>query len=37
MAANPDFSIRRMMHAFPFKNPVDMEHFVTGLRLAGLK
>jgi adenylate cyclase len=37
MAANPDFSIQRMMQAFPFKNPVDMEHFVAGLRLAGLK
>jgi len=37
MAANPDFSIQRMMQAFPFKNPADMEHFVAGLRLAGLK
>jgi len=37
MAANPDFSIHRMMQAFLFKNPVDMEHFVAGLRLAGLK
>jgi hypothetical protein len=29
--------VHRMMQAFPFKNPVDMEHFVAGLRLAGLK
>jgi len=26
-----------MMQAYPFKNPADMEHFVAGLRLAGLK
>ena len=37
MAANPDFTIQRMMQAFPFKNPSDMEHFIAGLRLAGLK
>jgi hypothetical protein len=37
MAANPDFSIQRMMQAFPFKNPVDMGHFIAGLRLGGLK
>jgi hypothetical protein len=37
MAANPEFSIQRMMQAFPFKNPGDIEHFVAGLRLAGLK
>jgi TolB-like protein/DNA-binding winged helix-turn-helix (wHTH) protein len=37
MAVNPDFTIQRMMQAFPFKNPSDMEHFIAGLRLAGLK
>jgi adenylate cyclase len=37
MAANPDFTIQRMMQSFPFKNPSDMEHFIAGLRLAGLK
>ncbi len=37
MAANPDFSIERMTQSFPFKNPDDMEHFIAGLRLAGLK
>jgi adenylate cyclase len=37
MAANPDFSIQRMMQAFPFENPSDMAHFIDGLRLAGLK
>ena len=28
MAANPDFSIQRMMQAFPFKNPGDMAHLL---------
>ena len=37
MAANPDFSIQRMTQAFPFNNPADMEHFIAGLRLAGLQ
>jgi len=37
MTANPDFTIQRMMQAFPFKNPSDTEHFIAGLRLAGLK
>jgi TolB-like protein/DNA-binding winged helix-turn-helix (wHTH) protein/Tfp pilus assembly protein PilF len=37
MAANPDFTIERITQSFPFKNPADMEHFVAGLRLAGLK
>jgi len=37
MAANPDFSLEQMTQSFPFKNPEDMEHFIAGLRLAGLK
>jgi adenylate cyclase len=37
MAANPDFSIQRMTQAFPFNDPADMEHYIAGLRLAGLK
>jgi adenylate cyclase len=37
MAADPDFSIQRMTQAFPFNNPADMEPFIAGLRLAGLK
>ena len=37
MAANPDFSLHRMTQAFPFNNPADMEHFLAGLRVAGLK
>lgn len=37
MAANPDFTIQRMMQSFPFRNPSDTEHFIAGLRLAGLK
>jgi TolB-like protein/DNA-binding winged helix-turn-helix (wHTH) protein/Flp pilus assembly protein TadD len=36
MAVDADFSVQRMARAFPFKNPVDIEHFVEGLRLAGL-
>jgi tetratricopeptide (TPR) repeat protein len=36
MSNNADFSIELMAQAFPFKNPGDMEHFLTGLRLAGL-
>jgi len=36
MAANPDFSIQRMVQVFPFKNPDDTGRFIAGLRLAGL-
>jgi TolB-like protein/DNA-binding winged helix-turn-helix (wHTH) protein/tetratricopeptide (TPR) repeat protein len=36
MAANPEFSIARMAQAFPFKDPADLEHFISALRLAGL-
>jgi TolB-like protein/DNA-binding winged helix-turn-helix (wHTH) protein/Tfp pilus assembly protein PilF len=37
VAANPDFSLQRMAHAFPFKDPDDADHFIAGLRLAGLQ
>jgi adenylate cyclase len=36
-AADADFSVRRMAQAFPFKDQADLEHFLTGLRLAGLQ
>ena len=37
MMANADFSLDRVSKAFPFKNPADNEHFLGGLRLAGLQ
>jgi TolB-like protein/DNA-binding winged helix-turn-helix (wHTH) protein len=37
MMANSDFSMERVSQAFPFKNPADTEHFLAGLRLAGLQ
>jgi len=37
MAADPGFSVQRMAQAFPFKNRADTEHFLAGLRLAGLQ
>ena len=33
---NPDFSLERMQQTFPFKEPADREHFLDGLRKAGL-
>ncbi len=36
MASNPGFSIQRMEQAFPFKDPADKDHFLDGLRKAGL-
>jgi TolB-like protein/DNA-binding winged helix-turn-helix (wHTH) protein len=36
-AANPAFSLQRMAEAFPFKDPADREHFLAGLKLAGLE
>jgi adenylate cyclase len=35
-ALNPDFSLAAMRAAFPFKDPADSEHFLAGLRKAGL-
>jgi TolB-like protein/DNA-binding winged helix-turn-helix (wHTH) protein len=37
MMANADFSLDRVSQAFPFKNQADTEHFLEGLRLAGLQ
>ena len=37
MMADADFSLERVSQAFPFKNPADTEHFLAGLRLAGLQ
>jgi adenylate cyclase len=36
VSSNPGFSIERMAQAFPFKNQGDIDHFLDGLRLAGL-
>ncbi|MEO3431402.1 winged helix-turn-helix domain-containing protein [Pelagibius sp. CAU 1746] len=33
---NPDFSLTAISKAFPFKDPVDRDHFVGALRKAGL-
>jgi hypothetical protein len=33
---NPSFSRVRIQKTFPFENPADREHFVDGLRKAGL-
>ncbi|MEA3411072.1 MAG: winged helix-turn-helix domain-containing tetratricopeptide repeat protein [Pseudomonadota bacterium] len=33
---NPEFSWERMQETFPFKSPEDREHFLDGLRKAGL-
>ncbi|WP_193369405.1 winged helix-turn-helix domain-containing protein [Pelagibius marinus] len=32
---NPDFSLAAITEAFPFKDPVDRDHFVAALRKAG--
>lgn len=34
---NPDFNYQGLHEIFPFKNPADLEHFLDGLRKAGLK
>ena len=34
---DPNFSYQTLHEIFPFKNPVDLEHFLDGLRKAGLK
>jgi adenylate cyclase len=36
LALNSDFSGKRMRQTFPFKDPTDREHFLEGLRKAGL-
>jgi len=37
MMADTEFSLQRVSQAFPFKNPADTEHFLAGLRQAGLQ
>lgn len=36
LTLNPEFTVKRMKETFPFKNPADREHFLDGLRKAGL-
>jgi TolB-like protein/DNA-binding winged helix-turn-helix (wHTH) protein/Flp pilus assembly protein TadD len=36
LTINPEFSLKRMQQAFPFKEAKDREHFIAGLRKAGL-
>jgi adenylate cyclase len=36
LTMNPEFSLRRMQKTFPFKDAADREHFLAGLRKAGL-
>lgn len=33
---DPEFDYEKLHEIFPFKNPVDLEHFLAGLRKAGL-
>jgi len=33
---NPEFSLEKIKRSFPFKEPADLEHFMSGLRKAGL-
>lgn len=35
LISNPQFSLQNIERAFPFKDPKDREHFITGLRKAG--
>jgi adenylate cyclase len=37
LTANPGFRLDRLERAFPFSDPADLEHFMEGLRKAGLK
>ncbi len=37
LTANPEFRLDRLERAFPFSDPADLEHFMEGLRKAGLK
>lgn len=32
----PDLSLQKIQHLFPFKDPKDLDHFLDGLRIAGL-
>ena len=36
LSLNPDFSLQRMQDTFPFQDPNEVEHFIEGLRKAGL-
>ena len=36
LAANPNFSTKRWAESEPYENPADLEHYVQGLRKAGL-
>ena len=36
LAANPDFSIERRRRILPYKDPAVFDHFLEGLRKAGL-
>jgi len=36
MMLDPEFSYARIQEVFPFKNPDDLQHFLEGLRKAGL-
>jgi adenylate cyclase len=33
---NPDLSLQKIQHLFPFKDTKDLDHFLEGLRIAGL-
>ena len=37
LTANPEFRLDRLERAFPFSDPADLEHFIEGLRKAGLQ
>ncbi len=37
LTLNPDFSLERIKRSFPFKNPADLDPFIEGLRIAGLR